>query len=126
MSLTRDEALQGVIGMVADIFERDAAELHAQTRLMGDLPCESIDLLEISIRLGATFHITVDDEAAFLRSLRLLADGDALARAYPHLSGQRRDELLRQREEAGGISPLTLGDLADYAVWKVRDQGLSA
>lgn len=120
MSLTRDEALQGVIGMVADIFERDAAELHAQTRLMGDLPCESIDLLEISIRLGATFHITVDDEAAFLRSLRLLADGDALARAYPHLSEQRREELRQWREAGDSTPPLTLGDLADYAVWMSR------
>lgn len=120
MSLTREEALQGVIALVADIFERDAAELHERTRLMADLPCESIDLLEISIRLGAAFGISVDDEAAFLRSLRLQAGGDALASAYPHLSGPRREELLRQREEAGGVSPLTLGDLADYAVWKVQ------
>ncbi|WP_300774290.1 phosphopantetheine-binding protein [uncultured Desulfovibrio sp.] len=123
MSLTRDEALQRVIELVADIFERDAAELHAQTHLMADLPCESIDLLEISIRLGAAFHITVDDEAAFLRSLRLLMEGGApeLARAYPHLSEQRREELLRQRDQRGGLSPLTLGDLADYAVWMSRD-----
>lgn len=121
MSLSRDEALQGVIGCVADIFERDAAELHAQTRLMADLPCESIDLLEISIRLGAAFGISVDDEAAFLRSLRLLTDegAAALARAYPHLSEQRREELLCRRE-GDGLSPLTLGDLADYAVWASR------
>ena len=72
MSLTREEALQGVIALVADIFERDAAELRERTRLMADLPCESIDLLEISIRLGAAFGISVDDEMAFLRSLRLL------------------------------------------------------
>lgn len=120
MSLTREEALQGVIALVADIFERDAAELRERTRLMADLPCESIDLLEISIRLGAAFGISVDDEMAFLRSLRLLEGGEALASAYPHLSGPRREELLRQREEAGGVSPLTLGDLVDYAVWKVR------
>lgn len=121
MSLSRDEALQGVIGCVADIFERDAAELHAQTRLMADLPCESIDLLEISIRLGAAFGISVDDEAAFLGSLRLLTDegAAALARAYPHLSEQRREELLCRRE-GDGLSPLTLGDLADYAVWASR------
>ncbi len=120
MSLTRDEALKGVIQMAADIFEYDAAALHERTRLMADLPCESIDLLEISIRLGATFHITVDDETAFLRSLRLLADGDALARACPHLSEQRREELLQWRETGDNVSPLTLGDLADYAVWMTR------
>lgn len=120
MPLTRDEALQGVIQMAADIFEREAAELHARTRLMADLPCESIDLLEISIRLGAAFSITVDDETAFLRSLRLLEDGDALARAYPHLSEQRRDELLQRREAGDNVPPLTLGDLADYVVWMAR------
>lgn len=121
MSLSRDEALQGVIGLVADIFERDAAELHARTRLMADLPCESIDLLEISIRLGTAFGISVDDETVFLRSLRLLTDegAPALARAYPHLSDQRREELLCG-QTADMLSPLTLGDLADYAVWAAR------
>lgn len=121
MTLSREEALQGVVTLVADIFERDEAELHAQTRLMADLPCESIDLLEISIRLGAAFGISVDDEAAFLRSLRLLTDegAAALARAYPHLSDQRREALLRRQAE-DALSPLTLGDLADYAVWAAR------
>lgn len=37
---------------------------------MTDLPCESIDLLEIGARLGQTFHILVDDDVVFLRSLR--------------------------------------------------------
>ena len=49
---------------------------------MTDLPCESIDLLEIGARLGQTFHILVDDDVVFLRSLRyhclLYTSADAL------------------------------------------------
>ena len=64
------EIMDGVRGIVADIFECDPGTLSAETRLMTDLPCESIDLLEIGARLGQTFRVPVDDEAAFLRSLR--------------------------------------------------------
>ena len=107
------------INRVADQLETWYRDLgwHIQRHHLDD---RTGDLLEISIRLGATFHITVDDETAFLRSLRLLADGEALARAYPHLSEQRREELRQWREAGDSTPPLTLGDLADYAVWMSR------
>ncbi|MFQ8737318.1 MAG: hypothetical protein ACLSAH_16060 [Bilophila wadsworthia] len=41
------EITDKVCGIVADIFECDPRALSAKTRLMTDLPCESIDLLEI-------------------------------------------------------------------------------
>lgn len=65
-----DEISLKVREIVANLFERDAATLSDDTLLMQDLPCESIDLLEVSVQLGATFHIFVDEERAFLRSLR--------------------------------------------------------
>ena len=46
------EITDKVCGIVADIFERDPRTLSGETRLMTDLPCESIDLLEIGARLG--------------------------------------------------------------------------
>ena len=56
------EITDKVCGIVADIFERDPRTLSGETRLMTDLPCESIDLLEIGARLGQTFHITVGQD----------------------------------------------------------------
>ena len=64
------EITDKVCGIVADIFECDPRALSGETRLMTDLPCESIDLLEIGARLGQTFHILIDDDVVFLRSLR--------------------------------------------------------
>lgn len=119
MSLTPAAALEAVKAIVADIFECDPATLHEASRLMEDLPCESIDLLEISIRLGQTCRIAVDDETAFLRSVRLwVADGpQALAVACPHLPEERREAILLQVSAHPAISPLTLGDLAHYAAY---------
>lgn len=119
MSLTYAAALDEVKAIVADIFECDPATLQDASRLMADLPCESIDLLEISIRLGQRCRIAVDDEAAFLRSVRLwAADGpQALAAACPHLPADRREEIRLQVSANPALSPLTLGDLAHYAAF---------
>ena len=68
------EITDKVCGIVADIFECDPRALSGETRLMTDLPCESIDLLEIGARLGQTFHIRIDDDVVFLRSLRYMAE----------------------------------------------------
>ena len=90
-----DEISLKVREIVANLFERDAATLSDDTLLMQDLPCESIDLLEVSVQLGATFHIFVDEERAFLRSLRYQLAGAPDAAAflrehYGHLDEARR------------------------------------
>ena len=116
------EVLDGVRGIVADIFECDPATLRGETRLMEDLPCESIDLLEVSVQLGATFHIFVDEERAFLRSLRYQLAGAPDAAAflrehYGHLDEARRQQLAAYYTDADGVarqSPLTLGDIAHW------------
>ena len=88
------EITDKVCGIVADIFECDPRALSGETRLMTDLPCESIDLLEIGARLGQTFHILIDDDVVFLRSLRYhVAHGGepeaVIRREYPYLSPER-------------------------------------
>lgn len=120
--MTYDEISLRVREIVARLFERDPASLSDATLLMQDLPCESIDLLEVSVQLGATFHVFVDEERAFLRSLRYqlaeAPDAAALLREhYGHLDEARRRQLLEFY--AGGDaatlrSPLTLGDIARW------------
>ena len=51
------EITDKVCGIVADIFECDPRALSGETRLMTDLPCESIDLLEIGARLGREYGV---------------------------------------------------------------------
>ncbi len=86
--------------LTAAIFECDPAELTAETRLMLDLPCESIDLLELSTGLARACGVNMNDNAAFLRSLefhfaRLQREGHTEAAEiaalcgpeFPHLAG---------------------------------------
>lgn len=113
------EIMDGVRGIVADIFECDPGTLSAETRLMTDLPCESIDLLEIGARLGQTFRVPVDDEAAFLRSLRyhVSRGGDpeaVIRREYPHLSPERVKALALSLADPDAAPQLCLGDIAAY------------
>lgn len=117
-----DEISLKVREIVARLFERDVTTLSDATLLMQDLPCESIDLLEVSVQLGATFHIFVDEERAFLRSLRYqlasAPDGAALLREhYGHLDEARRRQLLDYYAAGDSMalrSPLTLGDIARW------------
>lgn len=104
--------------LVADIFERDPASLSEETRLMCDLPCESIDLLELGASLSREFRVPVDDEVVFLRSLRsLVADGvspQRIALAYPHLSPERCAAIAEELARPDPV--LCLGDIAAYVV----------
>lgn len=120
-----------VAALAASIFDVDAASLSPDTRLMADLPCESIDLLEIGAGLNRHFAIPVRDAAAFLTDLRLhvLAaerDGEPadqrLAREYPHLSAARVAEILTAMRVPDTPPVLTLGDVAAYVAWAMARQ----
>ena len=50
--MDRKNILEGIIRIAADIFECPASTLGEGTRLFTDLPCESIDLLEIAARIS--------------------------------------------------------------------------
>lgn len=113
------EILATTCNIIAAIFECDPATLHAQTRLMVDLPCESIDLLELGVSLNRTFAVKVNDEIVFLSSLRLYAtqEGDVsakLARVYPHLSPERLRFLAQEAALPNSPPQLCLGDIAAY------------
>lgn len=114
------EVTDKVCGIVADIFERDPRTLSGETRLMTDLPCESIDLLEIGARLGQTFHILVDDDVVFLRSLRYHVAHGGLnrkrlsAREYPYLSPERVKALALGLSNPDAVPQLCLDDIAAY------------
>lgn len=115
--------LAPIIAMVAAIFEVDPATLSDSTQLMVDLPCESIDLLELGAGLNRHFRVSVNDDAAFLRSLRVhVAEAnrtglDAAATvqaAYPHLTPPRAAALVAALATQGAVPQLTLGDIAAY------------
>lgn len=113
------EICNKVQNIVADIFEKDPQSLGGRTRLMVDLPCESIDLLEIGARVGQEFRIPVDDDVVFLRSLRYhLSAGedpeDVLLREYPYLPAPRRTELVRACSDPNSGPQLCLDDIAAY------------
>ncbi len=117
-----DQTLSVVCALIAGIFECPPETLNARTRLMTDLPCESIDLLELGAGLNRAFRIDVDDELVFLRSLRVHAerfrhDGleAGLAAEYPHLSRERIRELAEGLALADAAPLLRIGDIAAYA-----------
>lgn len=120
-----------VRAIVADIFEVAPEALTPATRLFEDLPCESIDLLEIGAGLNRRCRIPVDDDAAFLRSLRIHhieaeRDGrDAaqhLAGVYPHLTAQRVASIVETLRDPASPPVLTLADIAAYVDHVRRDR----
>lgn len=117
--------------LAAAIFDVDAAALSPATRLMVDLPCESIDLLEIGAGLNRRFGIPVRDAAAFLTDLRIHVleaerngqpPENRLAQEYPHLSPGRVAEVLAAVRTPGAPPVLTIGDVATYVTWSLEQQ----
>ena len=110
--------------IIADIFDRAPEDIAPETRIMTDLGGESVDLLEIAVRINADFGIPVDEDTVFLKSLRyLLAESRekgiepeaALRAAYPHLSAERRAMLAREAARPQAAPLLCAADIAAYA-----------
>lgn len=122
------DTLAAVITAVSDIFECDPATLSGSTRLMLDLPCESIDLLEVASRMAQRYHVRVDDDAIFLRSLRARVEQEAgsdpasvIAAAYPWLRPGRAQALAAALSDPAPL--VTLDDIADYMTMAARARG---
>ena len=118
--------------IIADIFDRDPEDIAPETRIMADLGGESVDLLEIAVRLNADFGIPVDEDTVFLKSLRyLLAESRAAGRqpevalreTDPCLTPERRETLAREAAQPQVMPLLCAGDIAAYVAAAVRRQG---
>ena len=115
-----NDILASLFAIVDEIMECGQDKLTGRTCVMQDLACESIDLLEIGARVAQAFHIRVDDDAMFLRSLRtrIEASGQGadaktvIAEAYPWLSPGRVQEMADSLAE--GTPLLRLDDVAAY------------
>ena len=110
--MDHNDILASLFAIVDEIMECGQDKLTGRTRVMQDLACESIDLLEIGARVAQAFHIRVDDDAMFLRSLRtkIEASGQGadaktvIAEAHQSLNGMvdqrhttHRHQCLRHR-----------------------------
>lgn len=61
-ALDRDRVLREVLEVIAEMMGRAADELKPSDTLRDDLGCDSLDLVEISMRLEEQFDIEVPDE----------------------------------------------------------------
>ncbi len=112
-----------IIAIIADIMDMDPTAITQATYLVRDLGAESIDLLEIGVAMEHRLGIPVQDDALFLRDLRLvlrLAEetntpaATALASRYPHLTSARIHAIL---EDLANGPVLQVADLVAYATF---------
>lgn len=74
--MTRDEILDRVRRTIAEMFEIDVARLHESARLVEDLDLDSIDAVDMAVRLQELTGRRVDE--ADLRAVRTIGDVTAL------------------------------------------------
>jgi acyl carrier protein len=65
MAMTRDEILQEVVGVLVDALGVDEDEVTPDATLMADLGAESIDFLDIVVRMEKAFGIKIPREELF-------------------------------------------------------------
>ena len=127
--MTSERIFEEICRICADLFDKAPTELHQDTGLFSELGAESIDLLELDLAISRKLNLSMDDERAFLRLLRLEAvrlEGalkrdrkalaSALAEEYPHLRLSRLESLIRWALSDDPVHPLTVGDILDYLV----------
>jgi acyl carrier protein len=108
--------------MLIEILDIEGREITPETYLIRELGAESIDLLELSVAINSRFHIEVNDDELFLRTLRLhlrMAEQEGkdaacyLAERYPALTATRIAEILA---DMGGGPVLRVKDIVSYIV----------
>ena len=109
---------------LAEILDLDHDEITQETYIMRDLDAESIDLLELSVALNSRFKVEINDDQAFLRTLRVClgkTDGnggrvEGLSKEFPFLHERRIGEILSDLE---GGPVLKVKDLMAYIQWRL-------
>lgn len=114
------DILKEITNMLTEILDIEGLEITPETYLIRELGAESIDLLELSVAINSTFHIEVNDDEIFLRTLRLhlrTAEGEGrdtaayLAEKYPALTASRVGEILA---DMGKGPVLRVQDIVSY------------
>lgn len=114
---------------IADIMNVEPASIEPSTRLVMDLGCESIDFMEMAVKLSRAMGKELDDEAMFLRSLRLMLEKnrgrpavEVMGEACPWLSRERAAEIAAILEKDPTHPPLvTVGDMTAYLEHAARE-----
>ncbi len=70
--MTRDEIFVRVQAVLVDMFELEPAKVHPQARLVDDLDLDSIDAIDMVVKLQELIGRRVDETA--LRSVRTVQD----------------------------------------------------
>jgi len=112
---------------LGEILDIEAGEITPETYVVRDLGAESIDLLELSVALNSRFRVEVNEDEAFLRTLRVFLNEakeneqdplDYLQRKYPFLAEGRVGEIL---VDIDGGPVLKVKDLTAYVSWRLGD-----
>lgn len=70
--MTREEVFTLIRGRLAEMMERDVAEITLETRLEEDLEADSLDLVELAMALEEELRLEIPDEN--LEGIRTVAD----------------------------------------------------
>lgn len=113
-----------IADILSDILDIPASDISADSYLVRDLNAESIDLLEIAVTLATEFKTDVDDDAIFLKNLRIVLEDagntdesriDILASRYPFLDRARIMDIVNDLD---GGPVLKVRDLTAYVLHK--------
>lgn len=113
---------------ISEILDTTEHLVHESTYLIRELNAESIDLLELALIINRQFHINVNENIIFLKSLRsqlqkitLMTEREqTLQKYYPHLSHERILEILSDIDN-GPV--LKISDLVDYIQFEMTKRG---
>ena len=70
--MDREEILRRVIKLISDRFNISGAELSEKSRLVEDINCDSLDIIEMVMEAEDMFDIDIPDEEA--ENLRTIGD----------------------------------------------------
>ena len=70
--MTRDEIFSEIVEILSDTFELEKAQIKPESTLYEDLDLDSIDALDMVVKLQEIIHRRVEEQE--LRSLRTVGD----------------------------------------------------
>ena len=129
MTMSRDEVLQKVQGVLVDALGVDEEEVTPDATLMGDLGAESIDFLDIVFRLEKAFGMKVPREELFpaeglLNNPELISNGRLTDKGLAELRARVPHTDLTEFEKDPSINKIadlfTVNAIVNYVDSKVN------